>query len=188
VVRDIWRRADARTGATDDHSAAATAAVLSARGTSLPSLFVRFAAANRRPAETYAEGSAYQGSPLAGTREPSAGAATTWTVELDHLTSTTLALRPDGTTSTLTLGFDLPETGATQALVTIRPVAGPTEVILADHDGVRSVPFTAARVASVEITIANADVRYSCGRGTDFACAGTPLGDDQAATVRIAAG
>ncbi|MDN4171544.1 hypothetical protein QWY28_01165 [Nocardioides sp. SOB77] len=193
VVRDIWRAADARKGAPDLHSTDAVSAVLEAAGTDLPSTFAGFATANRRPAEWYAEGSAteYDPAPAAETATLALGAPTTWSPRVDHLTSATLAAKPPASATSAAIVVDLPASGAVRAVATVVLTDGTSSSYLIPLDGAghgtATAPFAAGSVIAVEVTVANADVRYECWQRTDFACGGRPLGDGQGARVQVTA-
>ena len=49
--------------------------------------------------------------------------------------------------------------------------------------GTRVVRFHRPRVRRVEVVLANASTRYTCHRGTQFACSGRPRDDRQAFRV-----
>ncbi|MEV7430251.1 MXAN_6640 family putative metalloprotease [Nocardioides sp. NPDC092400] len=194
VVRDIWRQADARAGAPDLSSVDAVAAVLEDRGTRFPVAFAQFATGNRRPAQAYDEGSAaeYRPAPLArSATAATGGAAVSWRTELAHLSSATLEVRTQPSATGVRVEVDLPAGGATRAVATLVGTDGAAESRLvelgASGNGAVTASFRAGTVASVEVTVANADIRYECWKRTDYACQGTPLGDGQATAVRVSA-
>jgi hypothetical protein len=89
IVRDIW---DLATGPANSRQA--IGAALAARGTDLRTQFGWFAAANRRPALNYSEGTAYPRARLwRGVRLSPSRRSVSDSVELKHLASRTIRLK-----------------------------------------------------------------------------------------------
>jgi hypothetical protein len=159
--------------------------------------FLRMSAANVHPTRWYAEGRRYPQAPLAGTwwltrGDPVAEIA----LVQDHLTSATYRFEPaPGLTEPdwqLRLTLDLaPEQQGSQALARVfRRSGGVRTVVLdlseaGDHEG--AVPFAAAEVTAVELTVVNASTRYRCGIGAHWSCHGRPLDQDVAQKVVVLA-
>lgn len=184
VVRQIWREAGQFAGAGKRYSVAAIAAVLAARGSSLPEAYARFASANVIPQRTYVEGAAYpRKAPT--TRRTLAGGALNGGGDVRHLTSRTDELDPDPSLTDpgtkLTLEFTGTGTPSQlRAFVTSMRedgTVGRTPVILTP-EGTASltIPFNTSLTA-VYITVVNGSGRYQCRTGTVWACEGTPLDD-----------
>ncbi len=49
------------------------------------------------------------------------------------------------------------------------------------------VPFAAARVRRVTVTLVNASARYRCWEGREYSCAGEPRDDGQVLSARVRA-
>ena len=190
LVRSMWRLADGSRGGPDQYSLQAVRSVLSRRGAVWGTTFARFADANRRPAETYAEGAAnsYPTAPLWTSAELSAAQPTTGpeAVVQDHLSSSTIQLSPSGLAEPnwrLRINVDMADKiRGSVALVTEYPLAlrPKTSVIGLGRVGGGSivVPFSSSDVSRVEVTLVNASTRFSCGAGSPYSCSGTPRDDN----------
>jgi hypothetical protein len=200
LVREIWERADGSAGGPDDYSIAAVKHVLAAHGGGLRTVWARFAAANRRPGAAYEEGRAgrYPTARLAGTVDLTGAQRASGTVTrvVDHLSAATVRFNraPGLAAKTLRLTLDLPATArGTGAVATVHPTTGrPSTVALTSSltstgNAVVKVPFNRT-VSGVEVTLANAGVRYRrCWSGTSWSCQGRPADDDLAFRVRAKA-
>ena len=198
LVREMWERADGSGAGPDDYSIAAVKNALAARGVGLRAAWAEFAAANRQPGRSYAEGRAYPRAPLSGTVALSAAkrASGTITRVIDHLSASTvrIARAPRMAARTLRLALDLPRPArGSGAVATVHRRTGrPTTIALtpaitADGTAVVKVPFDRA-VQRVEVTLGNAGVRYrSCWSGTSWSCQGRPADDDLRFRVRARA-
>jgi len=194
VVRSIWGKAAGFQGAPNAYSLAAVRLVLKNHDTTLPRQYAAFAGGNTIPAETYSEGSAYQPAPIASTVTLSESAPTTGTQKstLEHLTSRTISLSPDAATLSdpgwqVSLTFDLPDAArGSGAFVVVRrsdsTVLRSLVTLDAHGNATLTRPFSAASVTAVTLTLANGSSRYTCWQGTQWACHGTPLDDDQTYT------
>ena len=116
----------------------------------------------------------------------------TRTATLDHLTSATGAALPFAGSRNLKVHVDLGATGLARAAVTVYPVAGaPSTTYVAVNrqgKGNLTVPFAAATVSSVEVTVANGSTRMvQCGSGTALSCGGVGVDDGLVAQVRFQA-
>jgi hypothetical protein len=192
VVRDVWRLADAASGATDVHSTEAVRRVVTRRGFGFSQLFSRFAQANRVARDWYADGGSYPQSPAAAGHTLTRGSpAVRWHRQrLDHLSNAHVVFRPgSGVTGArwrLVLDVDLPRrVRGSAASVAVRYRDGRVrwwDLVLTSAGDARAVrfPFSRAAVASVELTLTNASIRYRCWEGTVLACRGIPLDDDLA--------
>lgn len=198
LVRDLWRRADAAAGGRDDYSVQAISHVLRARGSGLRTTFARFADANRRPARSYAEGRAnrYPTAPLAGqVRLTRAHRDSGWVKRrVDHLASATIGFPRDRrlTASGLRVWVDLPPTARGSGVVVTAYRASGRPIVRvprlsADGDATTRIGF-GGRVERVEVTLANAGIRYRCGTGgSGFSCNGRSLDDGRVLKVRVRA-
>ncbi|WP_435744515.1 MXAN_6640 family putative metalloprotease [Nocardioides sp. SYSU DS0663] len=189
LVRDMWRRADDAPGGPKQYSLQAVASELTARGTSLGAAYAAFAVANRRPAQAYAEGAAnrYPTAPLGRFSRKRGWYAT----KLDHLASATGRFLPKRGSRRLAVRVDMADLSrGSIALVTVVSRSGSTTTtpIRLDRSGAgrRTVPFTRAKVAAVEVTLVNASGRSQCWRSksSPFSCMGVPVDDNQVARVK----
>lgn len=198
LVLDVWRRADASPGAPDRYSLQAIEEALAARGTTLREQFARFSDANLRPADTYEEGAAnnYPATPPWTSRalspdSPSANAQ----LRLDHLTSATARVRPDGIAADweLEVVLDLPpRRRGSAAVVTVNGTDGSADTTLVplarDGDGSVTVPFSSSTVGSVDVTLVNASRRMrDCGGRTAYSCDGRSRDDDLRHALKVTA-
>lgn len=196
IVRQMFELADGAQGGPDAYSMQAIKRVLAANGTSLRAEWARFAAANRRPAETYEEGASYPVADLSRVVNLRSGRAASGRITrtLDHLTASTIRFnRASGMAArTLRLTLDLPPTRrGSGAVATIHRSSGEpvtralTGSLRSDGDLVARVEF-GPDVERVELTLANAGVTYtSCYRAqTAWACQGRPQDDDLPFRVR----
>ena len=197
LVRAMWELADGAKGGPDEYSIEAVSDALAARGTSLRSVWARFADANRRPGTSYDEGRAnrYPTGGLDG-RVTLTGSArdSGWkTRRVDHLAAGTLRFgrAPGMRAGSLKLRLDLPAAGkgsgavATVYRTTGRPRATPVKLDSAG-DATTSVDF-GRDVKFVDVTLANAGTDYACWRRTGYSCQGRPLDDDLPFRVRAKA-
>ena len=96
VVRQVWRRLDARAGARDEYSLQAVRAVLAARGVGLGRAFAAFGARNQIARRWYDEGARYPVAPVLRTFWPSRDRPTVRArqIDLDHLSNIHVGFRP----------------------------------------------------------------------------------------------
>jgi hypothetical protein len=189
VVLQMWQRADSVTG-PDQYSLEAVVSTLAARRASFPRVFGQYAAGNRHPATTYAEGRAnhYPTAPLQRTvrLQPTKRHAS-GSVRLDHLTSATVRFVPKRTQRRRTrVAFDLDmastRAGSVAVVTTYLRNGRTTAKVLRLNragNGHASAPFSSRRVRAVELTLANASTRFRrCTSQVDaFSCGGTPVDD-----------
>ena len=188
IVRRIWERADSSRGARHDlYSIQAIGKELASRGTSLSRVFAKFADGNRRPAQTYREGSAYPPAPLGRSIGLSSKKRdTSWKeAKLNHLASTTVRVKPGAGLSSkawaLRIRLNLPDVSRrTTAVITSYAQNGRITTQMARlnkrGDGRTTVRFGRAKIRYVEVTLVNAGTRYKCWqgavRGVEYACSG----------------
>ena len=197
IVRKMWELADGAKGGPDEYSIRAVSDALADRGTSLRSVWARFADANRRPGTSYDEGRAnrYPTGGLDG-RVSLTGSDrdSGWrTRRVDHLAAGTLRFtRASGMrASALKLRLDLPAARrgsgavATAYRTTGRPQVTPVRLD-SSGDATTRVDF-GKDVKFVEGTLANAGIDYACWRRTGYSCQGRPQDDDLAFRVRAKA-
>lgn len=183
IVRQIWEAADS-TGATNRYSVQAIEAVLKEHGTTLQQEWGRFIAANRHPRVSYREGAAYRPAAPDGTATLGAHATTaSGSFSVDHLAAATERLRPRHLVrgSRLRVVVTTARPGISDATVSVWHADGTvssTPIRLTTRQGRVTVRFASASVSRVELTLGNAGAVYRCGRGTEYACQGTPLRDN----------
>ncbi len=194
VVKSVWNRAGAFRGAPNQYSTQALRAVLRPLG-GFPDTFARYASGNTMPARTYPEGAAYSPAPAAKSwrlgKQKRSGSATR---TVDHMASTNLVAKPEKNLQDsrwrLRVRVDGPGGGSSPG---VRVVARTTKgawvqksVSLSTKGvGKVSVPFSAGRVRSVTITLANASTRFRCQQGESYSCEGTPRDDGKRFQVKL---
>ncbi|GAA1933060.1 MXAN_6640 family putative metalloprotease [Nocardioides hwasunensis] len=192
LVRQVWEALDTTKGVNTRHSLQAIDKVLVARGTSTPEQYAAFADANQHPSDVYSE-AVEQAYPTAPNTLPTIQLAkkrpiATHRARLDHLTSATGAVQPFAGSKWLTVAVDLGRSTPVRAVVTVHRVDGSTSTTHVRTNkqgyGVTVVPFASAKVASVEVTLANGSTRMTgCGGGSAQACGGTSPDDGLVADV-----
>lgn len=190
VMRSLWGHADnAAPGSTGTYSLRALQRALVDRGSSVADVFAAFSAANRHPTPSYSEGASY----LDFLSPPNR----TWTVTsepheatwiLDHLSSASVALRPDVSGSSndiLRLEVDAEDGVPFAATVTAAGQATPVVIPLDDSgDGAVELPFDPALIDDLQITLSNTSTRLDCGHRTRYSCGGVATDDASAVTLR----
>lgn len=196
LVRDVWRRADGRTGAVDEYSLQALETVLAARGTGLVAEFASFASANRHPAYEYEEGGAYPVKVPDVTRNlsPVSPGPVATSRSLDHLTSSTVRFVPSAGMSAsnwqLTLDFNLASSVTRPAVIVTRfeqdcDVTSQRVTLDATGAGSVTLPFSVTTYEHVEVTMLNVSNRTTCWQSNQspFSCLGIPTDENQVASV-----
>lgn len=182
IVRAVWQRADAARGGPDAYSVQALVDALAARG-GIRRVLAAYAVANLDPAGAYAEGAHW---PAARVRQPAdfrrAGRSSR-SVRVDHLAAQHLAYHPGGgRRGRLRVDVDGPGRRSSVRVVVER-ADGTTSTRTMRRDergrGTVRVPFGAATVDRVVVTLVNHSTRYRCGRRTGYACGGVPRDDDK---------
>jgi hypothetical protein len=199
IIRNIWERADSAPGGDDDYSVQAISKELTARGTSLRSVFAHFADANRRPGQSYEEGAAndYPVASPSGRTTLTGGHRDSGvlTRKVDHLASSTFRFtRGSGLAArTLKVQVDLPPTSrGSAAIVTVRGRSGQPRTtalkLSAQGDATKAFTFGSG-VKYVEVTLVNASIRYNCGIAPNagFSCDGRSKDDDLRMAIRARA-
>lgn len=175
IMRDVWEALDTTSGAAPTTSLQALDEVLGARRTSTPDEYAGFADANQHPADVYEEAveQAYPTAPdtlapIQLDRRKRVGAHRT---RLDHLTSASGEVLPFAGSKLLTVAVDLDDAEVQRAIVTVHRVDGSTSTqelrVNRRGKGVTLVPFASARVASVEVTVANGSTSGQDGLGAE---------------------
>ena len=160
-------------------------------------MYADFAAANTVPGLVYEEGAAYAVATPAGEATLSR-AARSWkkSVRLDHLAGDSVRLVPGADLSgrkwRLRVRVDGPPRSASPAATAVvHQLDGTVRTVRVRLDrrgnGVATVPFSAATVAAVTVSVANVSTRYRCDRKTSLACAGESRDDRRKFTVRTKA-
>ena len=193
LVRQLWRRLDDASGGRGEYSLEGVKGVLRKRNLSLTQAFAGFAAANRTPGRSYAEGKAnrYPRAPLARAATLSQAAPRTGPLRLilDHLAAETVRYTPANSLVSpkwrLRLRLDMAARWkGTGAVVRIQPRSGAprTMWVTLDKFGNASPKynFTTTKVKYVEVTLVNASDDFRCNRGTRFSCGGRPKFDNSA--------
>ena len=183
LVRDMIRKTDGSAGAKDMYSWQAVNAVLKGRKTSASKQFAAFAAANRRPGQTYDEGAKqkYPKPPLAD--KATISRTIKANVRIDHLASATYRVTPakklSARTWKLRVNLDMqPTSRGSAALVTTYFKSGKSKVqwvkLNKRGNGSMAVPFSRGKVKYVEVTLVNTSGRFVCWQGSPFSCSGKP--------------
>lgn len=197
AVRRIWELLSSRTGSPDKWSLEGLDAFLTSRNGSWDSFYAKFVEANLTPGRSYDEGRAYRKAKLRDRRVLKAGSRYSLSTRVPHLTSHATLLRPHRSLR-----------GRQRLLVRVvarKRAASPTAVLQVHRRsgkvsrlrirlgsagrGSRSVAVSRQSVRRVILVTSNASLRYrNCGRGTTWACGGTPRDDDQRFTVTLRVG
>ena len=197
AVLGVWRRADSRKGAPDRFSTQAVDGYLTHHSSSLRAFYAAFAAGNLAPRSVYPEARAgrYPSAPVAGTLTLKADKPRySRSLLLDHLTSTTLALRPGSTLKgayRLRLRLDLPAPARGAGAVVVVERADGTRVrrpLELDAGGSAMVRanFRPGTVTRVLVTLTNASLRFSCWQDSSFSCQGVSR-DDKISAYQVTA-
>ena len=187
IVRKVWNKAAAYSGAPDMYSTQALRSVLTPMQ-GFTSHFGTYASLNTLPSSWYPEGSAWPAAEIS--RSHSLGGGSTLntgrqTLQIDHMAARNVNLLPTTTAagSRLKLNVNTPDRVTSPAAV----------VLVVEDDGGRkrytlsltkkglgnlTVPFDPA-VDRVTVTLANASARFTCWRFTDYSCRGEPKDDNQ---------
>ncbi len=198
VIRDVVGRLGGSSGVMDEgeYSTQALRSALSVRGVSVSEVFSGFGTANRRPAASYEEGAAYPAAPPTSSIKLRNRKAKAVTSRPAHLSNSTFRVVPaaslTGKRWKLSVRIDMPKRSfGYAAAVTTRAKGGRVTTkqvsLKADGDGALVTRFGRKRVKSVEVTLTNASVRYSCWRGRAFACQGIPKDDGRVVKARVRA-
>lgn len=196
IVKKAWRAAGSLKKDGGRYSVQAVQSVLRTRG-GLGRVYADFAAANTVPGLVYEEGAAYAVATPAG-EATLTRAARSWqkAVRLDHLTGDSVRLVPGADLSgrkwRLKVRVDGPSRNASPAATAVvRKLDGTVRTMRVTLDrrgnGVATVPFSAASVAAVTVSVANVSTRYRCERETTLACAGVSRDDNRTFTVHTKA-
>ena len=201
IIRNMWRKADAKRGAPDQYSIQAIKSVLRSKHRNFVKTYASFASANRRTHSAYNEGASldYPVAPawtvanLSRSHRKSGVRAT----RLDHLTSATARFNPGsglgGSRWKLQISADLaPKATGSAVVVAVYRDGGGVSVrqLRLNKDGVatRAVAFSSATVDHVDVTLVNASTSYRCGVAAKgfgtWACSGRPLENNLRSKVR----
>ena len=185
IVKSVWKRAAAYKGAPNNYSIQALKGALRSKG-GLTKVFAAYAAANTAPGRTYPEGGAW---PVAERARPLVVGRVNesrTSVQVDHLASRTVTLRPGralvGSKWRVSVRIAGPS-GASDpaAYAIIRKRNGDLTRrairLSASGSGHATLPFSRANVKSVTLTLANVSTRYRCDQGAGYACGGASLDD-----------
>lgn len=196
LVRRVLQRIGTGGGAPNEYSVQALDHVLSRKG-GLAKNYAAFAAGNLVPAKTYREGARMPTAPVVGgvklhRDRPAARRAT----RVRHLASKSYLVRPDKSFRSrswkLLVDVDGPAAASSPAVrvgvVRADGSVGQRAVRLdARGDGRLVVGFGRSRIKYVTITLANVSTRYTCLRGTTYACQGNPRDDNRRFVVGVRA-
>jgi hypothetical protein len=187
VIRRIWELADAAPNGPDLYSLAAANKALEEGSRTLRGTFAGFAAANAFPAKSYEEGAAYPTPTLSRRLTLTSGRRQGGgLLVLDHLTSAYVSFQPGAGASRaakLRITLDLPSRarGSEATLLSVAASGKATTIRLkldSAGDIARTVAFGPGKVKSVVLVLTNASIRYTCFRGSVYACSGHPLDDN----------
>lgn len=189
VIQEIWDRADAAPGGPDDYSTQAISHVLAAHGITFRKKFASFAVWNTISRQRYSEGKAghyptpvSSGSFALGPKNTSTG----WLgVKLKHMSSIYVTFKPgrsDGPRAHLTVQFDGPRYGfgpEGRLMVFSRSGAVAVKAYTLNRSGAGSlrVGFGRGHVARVVLIEANASIRFTCWKRSQYSCMGSPRDD-----------
>lgn len=189
IVRRIWNRSGAFTGAPDLYSTQAVRDALPRR-TSWVEVFRAYAAGNTIPGRTYAEGGSWPSAATAAghTLSPD-GPRAAGSVNIDHMASKTVVARPADTlrsrTWTLRVRVDGPRRRTMPAAYVVvhkksGKIARKPLRLDRDGDGTRTFRFTRRSVTRATVTLVNASTRFNCWeQQTTYSCQGVPKHDDR---------
>lgn len=199
IIRRIWERADASSGAPDNYSIQAVSKELASRHSDLRRTFAQFADANRRPRSSYAEGAHYPTAPAKKRTVTAKHRSTGWQqVRLNHLSSATFSVKPPKGMRhwRLRVNVDLPaKRFGSAAVLTSYDAKGRAHrrmvTLSKKGDGSATVRFDARKVRRVDLTLANGSTRYRCWvgavKGVQYSCSGHPRDDRRPMRYRIRA-
>jgi hypothetical protein len=195
VVKQIWTRAGAYSGAGHQYSTTAVKGALKSHG-GFESVYRGFAAANTAPSRVYPEGDAWPTAPVAATWSLSKDAPRQQIrMAIDHLSSRNVEVRPDAALKDkrwrLRVVVDAP-TGKTQpsAYIVARTRSGLDRTpVRLNHQGKGHalVGFSSKRVSWAKVLLVNASTRFSCWHRTSWSCQGRARDDDQKFALSVAA-
>lgn len=161
LVRQFWEALDTTQGTNPTSAREALERVLGARKSSIPDEYVGYAAANQRPADFYEEGGFYPTAPdgYAPVELSASSSQATRSVTLDHLTSASGEAVPFADGYDLQVRLTAPAAAYSRVAVVVVGLDGSTRTrwiaLNKQGRGAGTVPFSADRVASVEVTAAN---------------------------------
>jgi hypothetical protein len=196
MVKKAWKAAGGSRKDGGRYSLQALEAVLRKKG-GLTKVYADFAAANTMPGLVYAEGAAYGDTPPLG-EATLTRASRSWkkSTRLDHLAGDSVRIRPGGDLSggkwRLKVRVDAPSRATSPAAtVLVHRTDGTVKKVRVRLDrrgnGATQVPFSAAAVSVVTVSLVNVSTRFRCGRKTTLSCAGVSRDDKQKFTVRAKA-
>jgi hypothetical protein len=196
IVKTIWRHAAAFGAQGHQFSAQAIHTSLESHG-GMPRVYGSYASGNTVPATTYSEGQAYPASrPVAKATLTTASREQTWTKAVRHLAAVDLRVTPGadlaGRRWRLRLVANAPSrpTGPSVVALVRRTSGRITQVrvhLSRTGRGRVTLPFSAARVSQVTITLANASTRFRCDTGGPYSCQGTSRDARPSFAVRLVA-
>ncbi len=195
-VKRAWQSAGSLRKDGGKFSIEAITAMLRRKKQSFTDVYADFAAANVTPSLTYAEapGVAEFADPkaLKDVTLKRSDRTHTQRARLDHLAADAVTMRPGADLRSrkwkLRVALRGPGRYASPAArVLIQKANGKvsTRRVRFDARGRAgsTVPFSSAKIAAVTVSFANVSTRFRCGRGTDFACGGRAVDDDEGFTV-----
>jgi hypothetical protein len=198
LLLKMWQYADSSKGPRKDlYSTQAINKALKKLGhTSLAEQFANYSAATRATHLTFHEGAAlnYPSKRLAGRQKLAKHKHTSFTTELDHLTSATYRFVPGGGTSKLKVTVKMaPKSKGSRAVYVVYGPGGILQFksIKVNGHGVghKKIVFNGS-VTAVEVTLVDAGTRYrDCYRHRDspYSCQGLPVDDNLKAIVQAKA-
>lgn len=195
LLLKIWKYADSAKGPRKDRysTQAINKALRKVGRSSLAAEFTSYSAATAFPQQTFAEGALYPTKRMAGSAVLGKGGKKRFKAKLNHLTSATFQLQPDGSATKLKVQLRMAaKKTSPRAIAVIQHIDGSLtfEAIKVNRrgKGKTKLPFDAS-VAQVQITVVNASTRYrSCFRDqTPFSCSGIPMDDRKRAVISVKA-
>lgn len=196
TVKKAWKAAGSSRKDGGRYSLQALEAVLRKKG-GLTKVYADFAAANTMPGLVYEEGAEYGDTPPLG-EATLTKASRSWkkSTRLDHLAGDSVRIRPGadlgGGKWRLKVRVDAPSRATSPAATVLaHRTDGTVKKVRVRLDrrgnGATQVPFSAAAVSVVTVSLANVSTRFRCGRKTTLSCAGVSRDDKQKFTVRAKA-
>jgi hypothetical protein len=186
IVKSIWKKAGAYSGAPDLYSTKAISKVLKAKG-GFKKVYARFASANLLPAKFYPEGQAWPATTLVDSYTLTKGQRRTGKhgKNLLHMSSASWQLKSSSSLASkkwwLKVKVDGPKSfRMPAAYVLVQKRKGFDKLLVklnGKGNGQVIVPFSRKKVKAVYVSLVNASTRFKCLKRTQFSCSGQPIDD-----------
>ncbi len=186
VVRRLWAKRLAADRTPDNYSMKGVVNLMRPHG-GLPKVFAAYSAANTVPGRSYKEGRRWPAAPVTPyVLSTSVRATGTIPITLDHLTSASAVVRPDGSLNKRrqrlrirVTGLGKRQGGAAYLLIDRKKGGVDKRFVRLNGRGKArvKVPFSRKVVKSVTLTVVNASTRYRCYQEQTWSCQGIPRHD-----------